>query len=209
MNLRSWSKIPFVLVCKRTVNINLWLQEIFLLWTLAYLKSFTLRKHDHYVSSHNCTLQITYHFQNNDHSHLWPPEKKSCFLGPPNYLSFSEQWPFTLVAFRKKSYIMDNRAGGTKGPIATQILLELDAKPVLPKDLLYRLAPSPPPDFQAFRQSWIVLKSRISDPSSQHSYQSHRYENLPFACKFGSFDTFPRLCQSGCNYRYKIYGNTI
>ena len=51
-------------------------------------------------------LQITYHFQNNDHSHLCP--KNQC-------------------------YIMDNRAGGTRGSIATQILLELDAKTVLKK----------------------------------------------------------------------------
>ena len=52
-------------------------------------------------------LQITYHFQNNDHPHLCPP-KNQC-------------------------YIMDNRAGGTRGSIATQILLELDAKTVLKK----------------------------------------------------------------------------
>ena len=50
------------------------------------------------------SLQITYHFQSNDHSHLCPPGKKCC--------------------------LMDNRTGGTRGSIVAHILLELEAKPV-------------------------------------------------------------------------------
>ena len=41
--------------------------------------------------------------------------------------------PIHTCAFKKKCYIMDNRAGGTRGSIAPQILMELDAKSVLPK----------------------------------------------------------------------------
>ena len=97
------------------------------------------------------------------------------FLAPKLPIIFRIMTIHTCVL---QCYIMDNRAGGTRGSIATQILLELDTKTVLPKDLLYLLAPLPTPDFQAFRQSCIV------DLTTQHSYQSHRYVNLPFACKF-------------------------
>ena len=86
------------------------------------------------------------------------------FLAPKLPIIFRIMTIHTCVL---QCYIMDNRAGGTRGSIATQILLELDTKTVLPKDLLYLLAPLPTPDFQAFRQSCIV------DLTTQHSYQSH------------------------------------